>query len=99
MLTSSSARLTRIPPAVLDMTMLTRLNLINNPLRVLSPEIGRLTRLKRLYIERCQLIALPRELNNMTRLKALFFNENEICTLPPLTKVRSVWQALTCIMI
>jgi Leucine-rich repeat (LRR) protein len=83
-------RLTRIPPAVLDMTGLTRLNLIGNPLRCVSPEIGRLVRLKRLYIERCELSTLPVEVNQLTRLTALFFNNNEICTLPPLTKVRSL---------
>jgi hypothetical protein len=83
-------RLTRIPPAVLDMTGLTRLNLIGNPIRVLAPEIGRLVGLKRLYIERCELSTLPMEISQLTRLTALFFNNNEICTLPPLIEVRAL---------
>jgi Leucine-rich repeat (LRR) protein len=81
-------KLTRIPPAVLDLENLTQLSLNANPLRKLPKEIARLKKLKKLFVEECELTKLPRSLNELTRLKGLFFNGNDIGTIPPLTKVR-----------
>ena len=80
-------RLTRVPPAVLDMEQLTQLSINANPLGRLPKQLSRLKRLRKLFVENCELTKLPRCLNELTRLKALFFNGNRITTVPPLTKV------------
>ncbi len=61
---------------------ITQLNLNNQGMRFLPPEIGLLTNLKLLYLENNDLKTLPLELMSLSQLQRLCLNHNKLETIP-----------------
>lgn len=60
-----------------------KLDLQNNGMKKLPPEIGRFRNLQYLNVSRNQLSELPREIGNLTKLQVLNASGNQIDLLPP----------------
>ena len=58
------------------------LNIENNNLTTLPPEIGNLINLQKFYCSYNKLIALPAEIGNLINLKKLDLSNNVLCSLP-----------------
>lgn len=70
-----------------------KLDLQNNGMKKLPPEIGRFRNLQYLNVSRNQLSELPREIGNLTRLQVLNASGNQIDILPPeLSRLQSLKQ-------
>jgi internalin A len=69
------------------------LNLINNQLSSLPPEIGKLTSLQSLYLGSNQLSSLPPEIVKLTSLQSLNLFSNQLSSLPP--EIRKLEQLTT----
>lgn len=70
-----------------------KLDLQNNGMKKLPPEIGRFRNLQYLNVSRNQLSELPREIGNLTRLQVLNASGNQIDVLPPeLSRLQSLKQ-------
>lgn len=70
-----------------------KLDLQNNGMKKLPPEIGRFRNLQYLNVSRNQLSELPREISNLTRLQVLNASGNQIDILPPeLSRLQSLKQ-------
>ena len=62
--------------------LVTEVNLENNNLTSLPPEIGNLSNLKYLYLYINNLTSLPPEIGNLTNLEVLDFADNNLAYLP-----------------
>jgi len=78
-----------VPDEVFQMTQLKRLDLSNNTLAELPPEIGKLTNLEYLNVgastesgSENQLSTLPPEIGKLTQLKTLLVGHNQLTALP-----------------
>lgn len=70
-----------------------KLDLQNNGMKKLPPEIGRFRNLQYLNVSRNQLSELPREIGNLTRLQVLNASGNQIDILPPeISRLQSLKQ-------
>jgi len=73
----------------------TKLNLNNNGLTSLPPEIGQLTQLKKLILSFNQLTTLPSEFGKLTQLQELSLHDNQLMALPlefgKLTQLTALW--------
>lgn len=70
-----------------------KLDLQNNGMKKLPPEIGRFRNLQYLNVSRNQLSELPREIGNLTKLQVLNASGNQIDILPPeLSRLQSLKQ-------
>jgi hypothetical protein len=70
-----------------------KLDLQNNGMKRIPPEIGRFSNLQYLNVSRNQLSELPREIGNLTRLQVLNASGNQIDILPPeLSRLQSLKQ-------
>jgi|GEM_PF-4859826 len=70
-----------------------KLDLQNNGMKKLPPEIGRFRNLQYLNVSRNQLSELPREISNLTKLQVLNASGNQIDILPPeLSRLQSLKQ-------
>ena len=91
----SDRGLTKLRPAIGQLTSLRELRLHGNQLTALPPEIGQLTRLERLWLDTNQLTALPPEIGQLTNLHELTLNGNQLTALPPeigqLTRLERLW--------
>ena len=65
------------------MVQLRSLNLSNNHLTAIPPEIGQLTKLQSLTLNGNYLTTLPPEIGGLTNLRELYLGENRINALPP----------------
>jgi Leucine-rich repeat (LRR) protein len=63
--------------------LVTEVNLENNNLTSLPPEIGNLTNLKWLHLNNNNLTSLPPEIGNLSNLKYLYLYINNLTSLPP----------------
>ncbi|MBN1815588.1 MAG: leucine-rich repeat domain-containing protein [Anaerolineae bacterium] len=61
----------------------TELDLGDQDLTELPPEIGQLTQLQGLNLRRNKLVDLPPEINQLTQLQILYLGDNQLTTLPP----------------
>ena len=82
MLHLSYCGLSRIPPRVLQMTELVRLDLGSNYLESLPPEISNFTKLEQLWVNNNPLQAVPAEIEHCRGLKVLDLRGTVITNLP-----------------
>jgi hypothetical protein len=74
--------LKKIPAWVLEIRQLRILELGDNEITILPPEIGQLSKLEELNIENNQLTALPQEICQLSQLERLVLDHNHIQKLP-----------------
>jgi internalin A len=78
----SGRKLTSLPPEVMRLTNLIRLNLSENQLTSLPAEVTRLTNLTTLDLSENQLTSLPAEIARLTNLTSLNLSGNQLTILP-----------------
>jgi len=61
----------------------TRLNLSNNQIKILPPEIDKLSNLRILNLDNNQITTLPPEIDKLSNLQELYLYNNQITILPP----------------
>ncbi|XP_034733122.1 leucine-rich repeat-containing protein 28, partial [Etheostoma cragini] len=71
-----------IPEAIGDLARLQSLDLSNNALQFLCPEIGRLRSLRHLRLSNNQLKCLPQEIGDLQDLETVDVSRNQLCSLP-----------------
>jgi Leucine-rich repeat (LRR) protein len=79
----SGLQLTKLPPEIGNLTLITRLHLSDNQLTTLPSEIGNLINLQLLYITENQLTNLPPEIGKLYNMEILVLNHNVLESLPP----------------
>jgi internalin A len=65
-----------------QLTNLQVLDLVNNRLKSIPPELAQLTNLQRLYLQNNQLSSIPPELAQLTNLQALGLSSNQVTLMP-----------------
>ncbi|ELR98362.1 COR domain-containing protein [Gloeocapsa sp. PCC 73106] len=81
--TINGEQLTELPPAIGELTQITKLNLKDNKLTALPSEIGKLTKLKRLYLSHNKLTVIPPEIAQLQELKIIYAGNNKLTAIPP----------------
>ena len=71
-----------VPAAAFDITTLVKLDVANNKLSMLPPEVGLLVALRVLDVRNNKLEALPEELGACTALETLHAEQNQVAQLP-----------------
>jgi len=85
--------LSQLPPAIGQLTQLTKLHLWGYRLTALPPEIGKLTQLETLDLSNNNLTELPATLTRLTKLKELKLGGNPL-TFPPPEIIKQGTQAI-----
>ena len=67
---------------IADLIQLRRLSLKGNPIRTLTPELGRLQELRALYLDECNLKTMPESVMAISNLRALSLGYNQLTKLP-----------------